>query len=242
MSDQYPENTKAAFQAAINQQADAIECDLQFTADQRIVVCHDETFERYGHPAVRVATATADQLRSLDMGSWFHPDFCDERLMTADELLNEFSEQIPLLLEIKNSTHSGDVTDAFLTQLVSLVTRHDAQHRVAMLCFDPGILQRLHELAPWATLVLNTDEPQRLGPADLRRQSWLDAVDGNIGHLTQPAIQLFQEQGLSTQCFTCDSESDVLKAWDLGIDTIITNDPARTHRLLHEHRSETYET
>jgi len=232
VSDRCPENSQAAFQAAVDQQADAIECDVQFTADERIVVCHDETFERYGHPGVRVSATTFADLQTLDMGSWFDKAFSCERLLSSDDLLSEFGPQVPLLLEIKNADNTPSRTTAFLKQLVALIETHCLQDQVAVLCFETNILQQLREIAPAIVLVLNTHQPQSLHDNDLKDQPWLNAIDGNIQQLSHSHVQRFRQHGLTPLCFTCNSEEHVRKAHDLGVDAIITNDPGRTRRIL----------
>jgi glycerophosphoryl diester phosphodiesterase len=53
-------------------------------------------------------------------------------------------------------------------------------------------------------------------------------------------VQLVHQRQLTSLTFTCNSEEDVLKAWNLSVDVIITNDPARTRDILQQHRHDNH--
>ena len=235
VSDRCPESTRAAFAAAIADGADAIECDLQLTADNNIVVCHDTTFERYGHPHVRVSETTLSHLQTLDMGSWFAPEFRDERLLSLDELLDDFGHRIPLCLEVKTEELTPAQTGVLLRQLADVIVSHRLQKQVVILCFDTESLRQVRELAAWATLILNSHTPDQIDAADLQQMPWLNGVDGNIVCLDERLVRTLHQMDLISLCFTCNCADDVLNAWDLGVDGLITNDPGRTREILRQH-------
>lgn len=97
-----PENTRAAFERAITMGADAIETDVQLTADGTMVLFHDTTVERNSDGRGPLADHTLAELRALDLGGWFAPEFAGERVLTLAEALDEFAARIPFALEIKD--------------------------------------------------------------------------------------------------------------------------------------------
>jgi len=98
-----PENTRAAFERAIAMGADMIETDLQLTRDGALVLFHDTTVTRTSNGHGPLADHTLDELRALDIGRWYAPEFAGERIVTLAELVVEFPPRIPLVLEIKDS-------------------------------------------------------------------------------------------------------------------------------------------
>src|ERR1700757_5402989 len=62
----HPENTMAAFQAAIDAGADYFELDVRTTSDGKFVIMHDNTLDRTTNGTGMVHTQTFDQIRSLD--------------------------------------------------------------------------------------------------------------------------------------------------------------------------------
>lgn len=66
----YPENTRAAFEAAIELGADMVEFDVQLSRDGEVVVFHDEKISRCTNGRGRISDYTLAELRKLDAGSW----------------------------------------------------------------------------------------------------------------------------------------------------------------------------
>lgn len=98
-----PENTRAAFERAIEMGADAIETDVRLSFDGELVLVHDHTVTRTTDGHGPVADHTLAELRALDAGSWFAPAFAGERVVTLEELIAEFVPRIPAVLEIKDA-------------------------------------------------------------------------------------------------------------------------------------------
>jgi glycerophosphoryl diester phosphodiesterase len=79
---QYPENTMAAFSAAVETGAQYLELDVSFTKDRQVVVLHDDTVDRTTNGIGPVHDYMLKDLKQLDAGSWFHPRFTHERIPT----------------------------------------------------------------------------------------------------------------------------------------------------------------
>src|SRR5476649_2518468 len=97
----FPENTAAAFSAALKHPVVGIELDLRLTGDGRVVVCHDADLRRFGGSARRLATRRFADLELEDIGGWFAADFRGQRLVDLEQLLNDYARRTTLLLELK---------------------------------------------------------------------------------------------------------------------------------------------
>jgi len=97
-----PENTRAAFDLALEMKAPAIETDIQLTADEQLVIFHDTTVNRTSNGKGPVADQTLNELRALDIGSWKDPKFKGERILTLQEFLDAYASRVHLALEIKD--------------------------------------------------------------------------------------------------------------------------------------------
>lgn len=82
-----PENTLAGFRAAKALGCNWVEFDVRLTADNAIVVCHDDALARTTRARGRISKLPLDALRELDAGGWFGPGFAGQRLPTLDEVL-----------------------------------------------------------------------------------------------------------------------------------------------------------
>ena len=70
-----PENTLSAFLLAERMGATEVELDVRFSKDKRLVICHDETLDRFGYPGVKVADLTARDLLASTWDRHSHPTF-----------------------------------------------------------------------------------------------------------------------------------------------------------------------
>lgn len=127
-----PENTRAAFERAIAMGSDAIETDVQITADGRLVLMHDLAVDRTSDGHGPVADFTFAELRALDIGAWFGSEFAGERILTAAEMVADFVLRIPVVFEIKDARAT--------LPLVSLLAEARVLDRVQVTSFFWGPL------------------------------------------------------------------------------------------------------
>ena len=96
-----PENTFAAFSLAVSQGADGIEMDVHLTGDGEIVVIHDKTTERVGDRFLDVTKSCYEEIRKVDVGSYFKEEFRGERIPLLKDVLEAFKD-VELYVEIKS--------------------------------------------------------------------------------------------------------------------------------------------
>ena len=68
-----PEHTLAAYQQAITDGADALECDVRLTADGHLVCVHDRNLRRTAAAKGVVSTMNLEEFDELDFASWKNP-------------------------------------------------------------------------------------------------------------------------------------------------------------------------
>ncbi|MFS0655032.1 glycerophosphodiester phosphodiesterase [Bacillus sp. 179-C3.3 HS] len=134
-----PENTIAAFDLAVQQGADYIELDVQLTMDQQVVVIHDETVDRTTNGNGLVKRYSLNQLKKLDAGSWFDPQYANERIPTLQEILERYSQRIGILIEIKHPKRQIGIEK----QVVDIVKRFSYSRHIMVQSFDGNALKRI---------------------------------------------------------------------------------------------------
>ena len=87
LSSKAPENTLSAIQAAMDVDADRIEIDVQLTKDGEVVLMHDKNIRRTTGVDGYINKMTLNEVKSLDAGSWFSPNFQAEKVPTLREAL-----------------------------------------------------------------------------------------------------------------------------------------------------------
>lgn len=117
-----PENTMAAFTWALDQpQYIGIETDIRQSADGNFVLVHDPMLLRYDHGWNQVDEMTSEELKRLDMGSWFDDAFAGQRVLDLQELA-QIANRHPhtyWLLEIKDTDWTEDDTLRFLSVIAN---------------------------------------------------------------------------------------------------------------------------
>lgn len=98
-----PEETHATFAACMELRV-GIELDVRRTRDGQLVCVHDATVDRTTDGKGMVADLSLRELRQLDAGKKFGPQFAGERIPTLEEtfaLLRDRKSNVPVAVDIK---------------------------------------------------------------------------------------------------------------------------------------------
>ena len=140
-----PENTLLAFQRALSVGADGVELDVRLTRDDQLVVIHDASVDRTSNGHGPVRDHTLAELRTLDVGSWFSPEFKAERPPTLDEVFELLPHDFLINVELK-------VIIKGMKQIAHLVAETIARHgrwaSTLAASFNPIALYHLRRFEP----------------------------------------------------------------------------------------------
>lgn len=89
---EYPENTRIAYEKAVELGAEMIECDVNISKDGVLVMMHDWKLDRTTNATGKVSDYTWDELQRLDAGAKFAPEFAGARIPTTEETLRYYRE------------------------------------------------------------------------------------------------------------------------------------------------------
>jgi len=219
-----PENTIAAFTAAIEHQAEVIEFDVQLSSDRVPVIIHDTTVDRTSDGTGYVFDKMLEQLKALDAGTWFNTQFTGEQIPTLREALEAVKDiRAYIIAEVKNS-HRWLPAD--VENFVNTIISEGWEHKSIVACFKDKLLEQVRELSSRIILGYLVDSlaayKQGLSKA---------AADGNAVMLSEYHILLenpelvesSRSQGVDVVAWTVDSEEDLLKLTDIGVVRIVTN-------------------
>ena len=156
----YPENTLAAFQAAMETGVSMIELDVNFSRDRKVVVIHDPTLERTTNGHGAVSDYTMEELKQLDAGSWFDPRFADQHLPELSEVLDLVIGRAMVNIEIKAHAYEHNhPPDAIEKQVVELVKQKNMQDSVLISSFEIDILVQIASMQEPAAIALISKTP-----------------------------------------------------------------------------------
>ena len=229
-----PENTLASIRLALRQGADYIENDIMRTKDGKLVVTHDLSLARTtdveqvfpDRTTYQVADYTLAEIKQLDAGSWFGPQFAGQRILTLREWVDAVGSSAGMLLEAKDPWAFPGIEIDIDKELRSIPTFVQAlrKGKVIMQAGDEAWLRAYNQLAPDVPVALlyytrPTDEQL------VSASTWLDAVNPALGNIDQAIVDRTHELGLKTYVWTVNHGSDMNRGIDWGVDGIITDYP-----------------
>jgi glycerophosphoryl diester phosphodiesterase len=219
-----PENTRAAFTAAIAGGAKAIEFDVRLCADRVPVLIHDPTVERTTDGTGNVSDLTLAQLQQLDAGLWFSDRFLGERIPTFSETL-DFLRNTPLTLyaEIKD----GD--DWFARDIQRLSATIEAQgwrDRCIIASFSDDFLGRVKDCIPTLALAyypLSASEYlEKLRQIKPEENATL-LCEYHLLLENPHLVAAGRDRNINVGAWTVDNPQDLEQLVSLGVKQIITN-------------------
>ena len=235
-----PENTLCAFRACLGR-SPMIEVDVQQCADGAVVAVHDRSLARtsdaarmrrvVGAPGLLVRDWRLDQLRRLDLGSWFLATdpfgslqsgradrlvlqtLMPQRILTLEELLAwAMARAMALNIELKDQ-HEPRANERLATAVTRLVRAADAGQRVVLSCFNHAVLRVCRGLAPEIAIAALQEDGH---PPDL--VAYLRTLGACAYH---PADNLVDEPLIR-----------VVRAGGVHVNVFTVNDPARQRELF----------
>lgn len=141
-----PENSMASFDLALEQGAHALETDLHITKDRQIICFHDDTLDRMTDRAGQVKDLTLAEIKQLTLtGGNCTEDYPPQTIPTLDELFTAYKDRAYFLLELKSPSWT---TQADIELLYDVIQRHDMLDKLTVASFGQDILDAVHEFSP----------------------------------------------------------------------------------------------
>ncbi len=226
-----PENTLAAFRAAMEAGADGIELDVIRCRSGELMVVHDDTVDRTTDGSGLVRTISRDNLHMLDAGSWFGPEYAGQRIPTLEEVLAFVERGIKLNIEIKSQRLRSEGLEE---QIADMIRAHGYEEAVLLSSFNPLVLMRLRNVAPELQRgLLYTPGSLRSSPRIWRRFVKPRALHPHHSVVDEKYVRWAHDGGYRINVWTVDEAERMREMIALGVDGIITDHPARLRQLLY---------
>ena len=254
-SDEHAEHTLAAYKQAVDDGADALECDVRLTRDGVLICVHDRRVDRTSDGRGVVSTLELSDLHDLDFGSWrsqdlLHdpvtmadweaPDQDRSGVLTLERLFDHVLATEPpvqFAIETKHPTRYAGLVERALVDLLKQfeLDRPDDDGRwpLRVMSFAPTSLRRIHQGAPGVpTVLLYRRVPLRFRDGSLPPRVYAAGPSIEIVRAHPDFVQRIHDEGHEVHVWTVDEPSDIDLCMQLGVDAIITNRPRRVLRHL----------
>jgi glycerophosphoryl diester phosphodiesterase len=215
-----PENTLAAFEAAIAAGAHSIELDIRQAASGELLVIHDERVDRTSDGQGEVAKLSLEAIREFSAGAWFSEDFAGERIPTLDETLDLCRGRAIPMIEIKSKVrHAPDLGE----RLGATLARHGLEDQVVVIVKELDRVEQLRGCSPKTALsYLTFTKGQALAASKIPGVS---GVDLYWKSLSLKLVRSLHEARTFITPWTVNKARDMERLLELGVESIITDCP-----------------
>lgn len=242
-----PENTLAAAELAVVNQAFGFETDVRITLDGVPILMHDETLQRTTNIAEvfpdrvddRVSSFTLDELRQLNAGLWFIQKDPFGTISTGEVSQTQLGinqgQSIPTLAEtLVLMERKGMVIIFDMRYPPSNHPHYSGFFDIVFdICRDSGLdgdiwflvdrehLNTLQDAAPQLTRVIGSDSSDLPKPEKLLDLGY-EIINVDSGILTK-SIEGYRAEGLGVNVYTIDQPWLFSQFWLSGVTSITTN-------------------
>ncbi|MFI5279891.1 MAG: glycerophosphodiester phosphodiesterase [Gemmatimonadales bacterium] len=212
------ENSLAAFRAARELGADAVELDIHATADGALMVHHDEKVGGF-----HLTRGTLKEARALALGN-------GERVPTLEEALAVIAPDMIAFVEVKTLPPVWD------QQLFAAIDRCPAPSRVHLHAFDHRIIRRLGATRPDIPRgVLSASYPVR--PERMMEDAGATALWEAAELIDAALVEDVHAKGGAIYPWTVDDPNQMRHLLALGVDGLCSNHPDRARAAIDSRNS-----
>jgi glycerophosphoryl diester phosphodiesterase len=218
-----PENTLASIRQAIADGTDWVEIDVQETADGEVVVIHDSDFMKLAGVDLKVWDGTLEQIREIDVGSWFDPQYSGERVPTLVEVLEEARGKARVVIELKYYGHDQQLEQ----RVIDIVEQLGMTEDVAIMSLKYEGVQKIRALRPdWTIGLLSAKAIGNLASLDV------DFLAVAQGMATPGFVRRSHDKGKQVYVWTINDAVTLSRMMSLGADGVITDEPALAREVI----------
>jgi glycerophosphoryl diester phosphodiesterase len=216
-----PENTLAAFDLALAQNADGIELDVKLAADGQVVVIHDATVDRTTGSHGRVKDLSLAELRSLDAGSFFSEKYRGEKIPILEEVFESMGKRTFINVELTNYNR------VLWWRQCMLVKKFSLQKHVMFSSFLGSNLSKARAYLPGVPRGLLAFN----GLLGIWARSFgftfgrYHALHPSLKDVTPEQVQRVHRLKRRVHVWTVNAAEDMRRLFGWGVDAIFTDDP-----------------
>jgi len=221
------ENTVAAFSRARADGADGVELDVMTCGTGELVVFHDDDLTRLAGRPERIAETPFAVLRAATLAA-------DTRIPTLDEVFEACGPEMLVNVELKIPGRGHTALAPLCDAVAASVGRARAEARVLVSSFNPRAVRAWMRRLPAVPAALLFE---RDSPLPLRRAwaaAWLrpHALNPELALCSGARVAAWHRRGYMVNVWTVDDPAALAACRRMGVDGVITNDPARARAAL----------
>jgi len=227
-SSRAPENSLAAFRAALDAQATYAELDVQRTRDAQVVVLHDRDLMRLAGDPRRIADLTMADLEHIDIGTRRGAAFAGEHVPSLEAVIDLVRGHMKLNIELKYNGPDPGLAPA----VVDVLRRQGFLDQVVITSLNAAALKQVREIEPR----LQIGQIVTASVGDMTRAD-VDFLSLNSARASGAVIRRVHAAHKGVHVWTVNRPEAMLLMIERGADNLITDDPGLAVRLVQQVRS-----
>ncbi len=226
-----PENSLAAFKAAMELGVDGIEFDVRTCKSGEVVVFHDPTLARMTDGRGFVKNKTLAELKRLRLRS-DNPEL-DERIPTLEELVETVRGRLLLNVEIKTK---GLPKDHIENKVVEILRSYGLEYQTIISSFNPIVLRRIRKLDDqiMTGYLLDKNFTVRKSEIPLSRLAGAKAIHFEKSLVTQKLLDKIKRLGVYSAVWTVNDPELMRRFLAMGVNAIISDRPEVLKKITGE--------
>jgi glycerophosphoryl diester phosphodiesterase len=216
-----PENTLASIQLAWELEADAAECDVMLSSDNKVLLFHDKNTKKLCGQSHVVSETPWEILDNLEvkLRNSNLPEYKGETIPLLSEVLPTIPENRMLVIEIKTGPE-------ILPYLKEVVEPYQNSGKISFIAFDFETIAGAKALFPQVpAYYLSSFQANINRNFEAILSNKLDGVDLRHSIINNSLMQKCTDAGLEVWCWTVNDPETALKMKDLGVTAITTDRP-----------------
>lgn len=223
------ENTRPAFDKALEYAVDGMETDVQLSRDEVAVLWHDRFLDKLGMPDRHIDDFDYMELQKMNFAEHFSAKAKQESIVSLQDFLDAYRKRCRLLIEIKNREWEDFARHEIKVRKTLNMIGKVSDDTIMVSSFNLGSLVYANKYKAGFPLVYNIEADQTF--ADLRRilvsYPFLSGLCLPIEILDETMAKLLRSCRKKIGVYTCNSDEEINKALEFGVDILITDVPQK---------------
>ncbi len=227
-----PENTIPAVERAIEERADYVEVDVRLTKDGVPMLLHDSSLRRTTGVKKNIWDMNYEDVAGLDAGIWLDQRFAGTGIPTLEEVLESCKGRVFLNLDLKYRNPEEQLPE----KVVSLIENYEMEWQCVITSTNLSCLEQIKELNPDIRTGYIT---YQLHPG-LIENPVIDFFSMKSNLISKSILRKIHDNGKELVVWTVNSKAEMERLRRIGVDNIITDNPAYAKEVLYQSESDWY--
>ena len=220
-----PENTLESIKAAWEDGADAVEIDVQETADGQLVLLHDDDFDRTTDGSGNLWELEYGEIAEFDAGSWFASEYSGAGVPLLSSVLDNYKSRLGFNIELKVNGHQKKLWQ----KTMALLEEKEMLSNCIITSSDYAMIDSVKSAYPDQRVGYIIEEiPERGFPFTAE----IDLFSVDYSLISREFVTKAEKFGKEVHAWTVNSPFELELLIAAGVKNIITDFPGRMRKFL----------